>query len=73
MTVPIWTKPFEVPGAALVITRRTSVVDTGSKLIVVGWSDVVAQVTTWWPAGAKRWPSQYSTETAAGNVRPEAR
>jgi hypothetical protein len=46
---PVWSsaicrKPFGVPGARLVISSRTLVVRTGSKVIVVGWFVAVAQV-----------------------------
>src|SRR5262245_49955117 len=61
-------KPSPALGCALVMSRRTFVVDTGSKVTSLGWPEALASVTCGLPTGAQSSPFQYSTATSAGSA-----
>src|SRR5580693_10264872 len=64
--VTICRNPAPVPGAALVMSSRTRLLRTGSKLSVVGWSEAVARLIFRLRTGTNFAPFQYETVTEAG-------
>ena len=58
--------PVAVPGAGLVRSRRNPVVLTGSKVMVVGWFDAVANRVCCPVTGTHAVPFQYETTTLLG-------
>jgi len=51
------------------MSSRTAVVLTGSKLIMVGWSDVLANWTRWWPTGTHAVRLDVRSDTHVCNSR----
>ena len=64
--VTICRNPAPVPGAALVMSSRTRLARTRSKLSVVGWSEAVAGLIFRFRTGTNLAPSQYETVIEAG-------
>src|SRR5262249_35323083 len=65
----IWKNPLLSLGCGLTSFRRTLVELTGSKAIVDGWLDAVAQSTCRPVTGTQRSPSRYVTSIADGSTR----
>jgi hypothetical protein len=62
-------KPDAVPGDGLVMSSRTRVVVTGSKVSVVGCPDAVAHEIVSPLTGTKAFPFQYDAVISAGRLR----